>query len=370
MKKGKIVLGMSGGVDSSVAALLLQKDGYDVEGVFMKNWDDKHAICSAEDDYADALSVSKKLNIPLHKIDYTKSYKNKVFKQFLDDHLEGLTPNPDVLCNKEIKFEVFQKYAKKLNANKIATGHYAKKTIINSINYLEKATDQSKDQSYFLYQLGQKELKNAIFPLGEIQKKEVRKIAKQNGLINHNKKDSTGICFIGERKYNDFVGQYIDTKKGEIISIDGDVLGTHNGHIYFTIGQRKGLGIGARLSAADKPWYVVKKDIKKNIVFVAQGKNHPALFSKKIIVNNINWISQKPTHFPKQLYAKVRYRDNDKACSVFCLNQNSYLVKFKAKQKAITPGQSIVFYNKNNICVGGGIISKRDIPFLNKTLDE
>ena len=221
-----------------------------------------------------------------------------------------------------------------------------------------------------MYQLGQKELKNAIFPLGEIQKKEVRKIAKQNGLINHNKKDSTGICFIGERKYNDFVGQYIDTKKGEIISIDGDVLGTHNGHIYFTIGQRKGLGIGARFSAADKPWYVVKKDIKKDIVFVAQGRNHPALFSKKIIVNNINWISQKPTHFPKQLYAKVRYRDNDKACSVFCLNQNSYLVKFKAKQKAITPGQSIVFYDKNNICVGGGIISKRDIPFLNKTLDE
>ena len=187
MKKGKIVLGMSGGVDSSVAAFLLKKDGYDVEGVFMKNWDDKHAICSAEDDYADALSVSKKLNIPLHKIDYTKSYKNKVFKQFLDDHLEGLTPNPDVLCNKEIKFEVFQKYAKKLNTKKIATGHYAKKKIINSINYLEKATDQSKDQSYFLYQLGQKELKHAIFPLGEIQKKEVRKIAKQNGLINHNK---------------------------------------------------------------------------------------------------------------------------------------------------------------------------------------
>ena len=352
MKKEKIILGMSGGVDSSVAALLLQRDGYDVEGVFMKNWDDKHAICSAEDDYADALSVSKKLNIPLHKIDYTKSYKNKVFKQFLDDHLGGFTPNPDVLCNKEIKFEVFQKYAKKLNAKKIATGHYAKKTIINSINYLEKATDQSKDQSYFLYQLGQKELKNTIFPLGEIQKKEVRKIAKEYGLINYNKKDSTGICFIGERKYNDFVGQYINAKKGKIVSIDGDVLGTHNGHIYFTIGQRKGLGIGARLSAEDKPWYVVKKDIKK------------------IIVNAVNWISQKPTHFPKQLYAKVRYRDNDKACSVFCLNQNSYLVKFQSKQKAITPGQSIVFYDKNNICVGGGIISKRDIPFLNKTLDE
>ena len=267
-----------GGVDSSVAALLLQRDGYDVEGVFMKNWDDKHAICSAEDDYADALSVSKKLNIPLHKIDYTKSYKNKVFKQFLDDHLGGFTPNPDVLCNKEIKFEVFQKYAKKLNAKKNwQQVIMLKKTIINSINYLEKATDQSKDQSYFLYQLGQKELKNTIFPLGEIQKKEVRKIAKEYGLINYNKKDSTGICFIGERKYNDFVGQYINAKKGKIVSIDGDVLGTHNGHIYFTIGQRKGLGIGAKLSAEDKPWYVVKKDIKKKYCICCTRRKSPSI---------------------------------------------------------------------------------------------
>ena len=260
-----VIVGMSGGVDSSVCAALLKEQGYNVIGMFMKNWEEDSEYCTAEQDYNDALLACDHLGLPLKTVNFTKEYRQKVFDHFLKEYSIGRTPNPDTLCNKEIKFKAFLDYALQLGVSKIATGHYAKKTIINSINYLKKATDKSKDQSYFLYQLGQKELKHAIFPLGEIQKKEVRKIAKQNGLINHNKKDSTGICFIGERKYNDFVGQYIDTKKGEIISIDGDILGTHNGHIYFTIGQRKGLGIGARLSAADKPWYVVKKDIKKNI---------------------------------------------------------------------------------------------------------
>ena len=205
---------------------------------------------------------------------------------------------------------------------------------------------------------------------GDILKKDVRKIAKENGLINHNKKDSTGICFIGERKYNDFVGQYLKTNKGDIISTDGEKLGKHNGHIYFTIGQRKGLGIGARFTSEDKPWYVVKKDIKKNIVFVAQGEDNPALFSKQVIAKNVNWISKMPKKYPIKLYAKVRYRDNDKICSVFYLKENSYLVKFESEQKAITPGQSIVFYDKSGICYGGGIISKRDIPFLEEKLDE
>tara|TARA_X000000368_G_scaffold392177_1_gene356745 strand:- start:3135 stop:4244 length:1110 start_codon:yes stop_codon:yes gene_type:complete len=364
MKKGKIVLGISGGVDSSVAALLLKKDGYDVHGVFMKNWDDKHAICSAEDDYADAVSVCNKLDIPLKKIDYTNEYKNKVFKQFLDDHTNGRTPNPDVLCNKEIKFEVFQKYAEKIGAKKIATGHYANQYKSGSEYYLKKATDSSKDQSYFLHQIGQSELKNTIFPLGKILKKDVRDIAKQYSLINYDKKDSTGICFIGERKYNDFVGEHLSSNEGEIHSIDGDILGKHNGHIYFTIGQRKGLGIGARFSAEDKPWYVAKKDIKSNIVFVAQGEDHPALFSKKIIVEHINWINKKPKILPKKYYAKVRYRDKDKECNIFSLDNNSYLIKFDSKQKAITTGQSIVLYDKKGTCVGGGIISKRDIPFL------
>ncbi len=306
MKKEKIVLGISGGVDSSVAALLLQKDGYDVHGVFMKNWDDKHAICSAEDDYADAVSVCKKLDISLKKIDYTDEYKDKVFKQFLDDHINGFTPNPDVLCNKEIKFEVFQNYAQEIGATKIATGHYADHYKSGSNCYLKKAKDKSKDQSYFLHQLGQSELENTIFPLGKILKKEVRNIAKKYSLVNHNKKDSTGICFIGERKYNDFVGEHLSSEKGEIQSLDGEILGKHNGHIYFTIGQRKGLGIGARFSAEDKPWYVAKKDIKNNIVFVVQGEDHPALFSKTIIAKNINWINKKPKILPKKYYAKVR----------------------------------------------------------------
>jgi len=359
---------MSGGVDSSVAALLLQKSGYDVYGVFMKNWDDRHAICSAEDDYADAISVCKKLNIPLKKIDYTNQYKDKVFKQFLDDHVHGLTPNPDILCNKEIKFEVFQNYAKEIGATKIATGHYADKYDDSSTSYLKKAIDLSKDQSYFLHQLGQSELKDTIFPLGKILKKDVRIIAKKYSLINHNKKDSTGICFIGERKYNDFVGQYLTVDKGNIKSLDGEILGTHSGHIYFTIGQRKGLGIGARLTSEDKPWYVVKKDIDNNIVFVAQGENHPALFSEQIIVDHINWINLKPKTFPKKYYAKVRYRDKDKLCTIFSLDNDTYLIKFKSKQKAITPGQSIVLYNEDGICAGGGIITRRDIPYLKENI--
>jgi tRNA-uridine 2-sulfurtransferase len=370
MKKEKIVLGISGGVDSSVAALLLKKDGYDVYGVFMKNWDDKHAICSAEDDYADALSVCKKLNIPLKKIDYTAEYKDKVFKQFLDDHIHGLTPNPDVLCNKEIKFEVFQNYAKTIGATKIATGHYAIKKSVEETNYLKKADDLSKDQSYFLHQLGQKELKHTLFPLGKMLKKDVRNIAKEYSLINFDKKDSTGICFIGERKYNDFVEQFLSVNKGEIQSLDGEILGNHNGHIYFTIGQRKGLGIGARKSSNDKPWYVAKKDIDKNIIIVVQGENHPALFSQEIIVNDINWINASPNSFPIECFAKVRYRDQDKLCSIFLLDNGSYLIKFNSKEKAITPGQSIVFYDKKNYCLGGGIIFKRDIPFLGEKINE
>ena len=369
MKKEKIVLGISGGVDSSVAAILLKKDGYDVHGVFMKNWDDKHAICSAEDDYADAVSVCKKLNISLKKIDYTHEYKNKVFKQFLDDHINGLTPNPDVLCNKEIKFEVFQNYAQEIGATKIATGHYVDYYKSGTNFYLKKAKDKSKDQSYFLHQLGQSELENTIFPLGKILKKEVRNTAKKYSLINHNKKDSTGICFIGERKYNDFVGEHLSSEKGEIQSLDGEILGKHDGHIYFTIGQRKGLGIGARFSAEDKPWYVAKKDIKNNIVFVVQGEDHPALFSKTIIAKNMNWINKKPKILPKKYYAKVRYRDKDKECNIFSLDNNSYLIKFKSKQKAITAGQSIVFYDKEETCIGGGVISKRDIPFLGQNIE-
>ena len=370
MKKEKIVLGMSGGVDSSVAAILLQNKGFEVYGVFMKNWEDKNAICSAEDDYADALSVCNQLKIPLKKINYTKKYKERVFSQFLDDHKNGLTPNPDVLCNKEIKFDVFQKHAKEIGATKIASGHYAKIISEDGKFFVCKASDSSKDQSYFLYQLKSSLLMNIEFPLGDLLKKDIRKIAEKNNLINSFKKDSTGICFIGDRKYNDFVGQFLHERKGIIMTIDGENIGEHNGHMYFTVGQRKGLGIGARKSAYDKPWYVVNKDIKKNIVYVAQGTNHPALFSDKLLADKMHWNLDIPQSFPLKCKAKVRYRDNDHSCQILSSNEDECYIKFDNEIKAITNGQSIVLYNEDDVCIGGGIIRKRNIPFLGEEINE
>ena len=370
MKKEKIVLGMSGGVDSSVAALILQKKGYDVHGIFMKNWDDKSAICNAEDDYADAVSVCTVLNIPLTKINYTKEYKDRVFSQFLKDHELGLTPNPDILCNKEIKFDVFQQYAKQIGATKIASGHYANISIKNNKFFISKAKDQSKDQSYFLYQLNGDILKKIKFPLGGLYKSEVREIAKTNKLVNAKKKDSTGICFIGDRKYNSFVEQFIDKKEGDIISTDGELMGKHNGHMFFTVGQRRGLGIGAKKSALDLPWYVVKKDIEKNIIYVCQGSSHPALFSDELIAKNIFFNKNIKDKLPLSCYAKVRYRDNDKPCHIVSLDNDQFYIKFDKKIKAITKGQSIVLYDKFGICIGGGIITKRNIPYLKKGIHE
>ena len=369
MKKEKIVLGMSGGVDSSVAALLLKEKGYDVHAIFMKNWDDKNAICNSEDDYADAIAVCKKLDISLKKINYTKEYKERVFSRFIQDHIEGFTPNPDVLCNKEIKFDVFKNYARKIGAKKIASGHYARVFEKNNSFFIKKAVDENKDQSYFLYQLDNKIIKNLELPLGEINKKNVRKIAEKNSLITFEKKDSTGICFIGERKYNDFVGKFLKSKKGKIITVDGQDIGVHDGHMYFTVGQRKGLGIGAKNSAFDKPWYVFKKNIEKNIVYVAQGSDHPALFSDELLADNMFWnIDNKKTSKIKYK-AKVRYRDVDHSCKILSSNQNECYVKFDNKIKAITCGQSIVLYDENDVCIGGGIIRKRNVPFLGEEIN-
>ena len=370
MKKEKIVLGMSGGVDSSVAAVLLQNKGFEVHGVFMKNWDDKNAICSAEDDYADASSVCNQLNIPLKKINYTKEYKERVFAQFLDDHKNGFTPNPDVLCNKEIKFDVFQQYAEKIGATKIASGHYAKIVSDDDKFFIEKASDRSKDQSYFLYQLKSSLLMNVEFPLGKLFKKDVRKIAEKNNLVNASKKDSTGICFIGDRKYNDFVGQFLKNKKGKIITVDGEIIGEHNGHMYFTVGQRKGLGIGARSSAYDKPWYVVNKDINKNVVYIAQGNDHPALFSNQLFADKMYWNLNISQLLPLKCKAKVRYRDIDHSCQILSSNDDECYIKFDHAIKAITTGQSIVLYTENDICIGGGIIRKRNIPYLGEEINE
>ena len=370
MKKEKIVLGISGGVDSSVAAILLQFQGYEVHGVFMKNWDDENAICNAEDDYADALSICKKLDIPLTKINYTKEYKERVFSQFLKDHKLGLTPNPDVLCNREIKFDVFRNYAKKIGAKKIASGHYAKVIKDKNKLFISKALDKSKDQSYFLYQLNNELLKNIVFPLGNTFKSEVRKIAKENKFINAQKKDSTGICFIGDRKYNEFISEYLESKKGDIISINGEKIGTHNGHVYFTVGQRKGLGIGARNSAFDKPWYVIDKNINKNIIYVAQGAEHPALYSDELLADNMFWSKNVKKKLPFECNAKVRYREKDYRCNILSSNEYKCYVKFDNKIKAITTGQSIVFYDEKGLCIGGGIIRKRNIPFLKVEINE
>ena len=370
MKKEKIVLGMSGGVDSSVAAFLLQKRGFEVHGVFMKNWDDENAICNAEDDYADALSVCNQLQVPLKKINYTKEYKERVFNQFLVDHQNGFTPNPDVLCNKEIKFDVLQKYADEIGANKIASGHYAKIVKADEKFFICKAVDSSKDQSYFLYQLTNQILESVEFPLGDILKKDIRKIAQENNLINASKKDSTGICFIGDRKYNNFVSQFLKSNVGKIITVDGEEIGTHNGYMYFTVGQRKGLGIGARQSAFDQPWYVVNKDIDNNIVYVAQGSDHPALFSDELIADNMYWNLDIQKNIPFKCNAKVRYRDIDHSCSILSSKDDQCYIKFDHKIKAITSGQSIVLYHENGVCIGGGIIRKRNIPFLNEEINE
>ena len=370
MKKEKIVLGMSGGVDSSVAAFLLQKRGFEVHGVFMKNWDDENAICNSEDDYADALSVCSQLHIPLKKINYTKEYKERVFSQFLVDHKNGFTPNPDVLCNKEIKFDVLQKYADEIGANKIASGHYAKIVKTDEKFFICKAVDSSKDQSYFLYQLTNQILESVEFPLGDILKKDIRKIAQENNLINASKKDSTGICFIGDRKYNNFVSQFLKSNIGQIMTVDGEEIGTHNGHMYFTVGQRKGLGIGARKSAFDQPWYVVNKDIDNNIVYVAQGSDHPALFSDELIADNMYWNLDIQKNIPFKCNAKVRYRDIDHPCSILSSKDGQCYIKFDNKIKAITTGQSIVLYHENGVCIGGGIIRKRNIPFLNEEINE
>ncbi len=367
MKKIKVVLGMSGGVDSSAAAILLQKNNYEVHGVFMQNWDDKDAICSAEDDFVDALSVANQLKIPLTKIDYIREYKDRVFAQFLKDHNKGYTPNPDILCNREIKFDVLKQHAEKIGAQFIATGHYAQKIENNDGLYqLAIPKDREKDQTYFLYQISQSDLKKVIFPLAQYNKNEVRKIAEQNGFINSRKKDSTGICFIGERKYNDFVGQFIHSPRGNILTTDGEIIGSHSGHIFFTIGQRKGLKIGARKGGNDKPWYVVDKNINDNEIIVAQGKDNKFLLSDAASVKSLNWINAEPKS-GAILNAKVRYREKSIICKLLS-KQNLLIVEFEEPCRAITPGQSIVFYSDEGFCLGGGIIDKRSVPSLNLSL--
>ncbi|MFV9509694.1 tRNA 2-thiouridine(34) synthase MnmA [Tepidibacillus sp. LV47] len=353
----RVIVGMSGGVDSSVAALLLKQQGYDVIGVFMKNWDDRDEFghCTAEDDYQDVIRVCNQIGIPYYSVNFEKEYKEKVFNYFLDEYKKGRTPNPDVMCNREIKFGEFLEKALELDADYIATGHYARVRNINGEFQLLKAIDQNKDQTYFLNVLNQYQLSKTMFPIGHLQKSEVRKIAQENGLATANKKDSTGICFIGERDFREFLSKFLPAQPGEIRTLDGEVKGTHQGLMYYTLGQRKGLGIGGE--GTGEPWFVVDKDVKNNILYVAQGANHPSLYSKGLVATDVNWISGKPPAKQFTCTAKFRYRQPDQKVTVIIKENHTCEVIFEEKQKAITPGQAVVFY-QDEVCLGGGIIDQ------------
>lgn len=341
---------MSGGVDSSVAALKLKEQGHELMGIFMKNWDDGGEFCSAAEDSEDARRVCEQLDIPFYTFNFESEYMDNVFKHFLDAFKKGYTPNPDILCNREIKFKTFLEKAMMLKADKIATGHYCR----TDGSQLLKGLDPNKDQSYFLCALGQYELSKALFPIGDMQKDEVRKIAKANNFHIHDKKDSTGICFIGERKFKDFLSQFLPAQPGEIQNLDGKVLGEHQGTMYFTIGQREGLGIGG----PGGPFYVVDKDVTKNIVYVGEGSEHPKLFSKTLTATEMNWISGEGPELPMKCTAKIRYRQQDQPATLLRREGENYIFEFDKPQRAVTPGQYIVPYD-GDVCLGGGVIISR-----------
>jgi tRNA-specific 2-thiouridylase len=363
--KQRVIVGMSGGVDSSVAALLLLEQGYQVEGLFMKNWeeDDNEDYCSAAVDLADAQSVSDQLGIKLHTANFSSEYWDRVFAYFLEEYRAGRTPNPDVMCNKEIKFKAFLDHALTLGADKIATGHYAR-IAVDAKKQLQmlKGIDTNKDQSYFLYTLGQYQLAHSLFPVGEIEKPRVREMAKEADFDTATKKDSTGICFIGERKFKDFLQRFLPAQPGKIVSSEGEVIGEHHGLMYYTLGQRQGLGIGGLKTASEAPWFVVNKDLSSNQLIAAQGHNHPLLLSKHLSASQLHWVAGEAPASQFQCHAKTRYRQPDQACLV-TIHTNSAgdqhcTVEFEQQQRAITAGQSVVFY-QDNLCLGGAIIESK-----------
>ena len=351
---------MSGGVDSSVSALLLQQQGYQVEGLFMKNWeeDDGTEYCTAMDDLADAQAVCDKLGIKLHKANFAAEYWDNVFEYFLNEYRNGRTPNPDILCNKEIKFKAFLDYAVTLGADYIAMGHYCRHIEKDGRHYLVKGVDNNKDQTYFLHAVGEEQIARTLFPVGELEKPEVRRIAEEHGLVTADKKDSTGICFIGERRFRDFLKQYLPAQPGKIETTEDEVIGKHSGLMYHTIGQRQGLGIGGLKNAGEQPWYVVEKDLERNVLIVGQGNQHPLLFSKALTASSIFWVAGEAPKMPVKLTAKVRYRQSDQECLLELDEQGRYRVTFGQPQRAVTPGQSVVFYD-GDICLGGGVIEAR-----------
>lgn len=352
-----IYVGMSGGVDSSVAALLLKQQGFAVHGLFMKNWegDDRDDYCAAEEDLSDAQKVCDALGIDLKGVNFSDQYWDRVFQYFLDEYSAGRTPNPDILCNREIKFKAFLDHAIGLGADYIATGHYARVECKDGRYRLLKGRDAGKDQSYFLYTLGQPQLSRSLFPVGELEKNEVRRIAEQHQLVTYDKKDSTGICFIGERNFREFLSRYLPAQPGEIQTPEGLVIGHHSGLMYYTLGQRQGLGIGGVPGASDDPWYVVSKDMERNVLIAAQGHNHPLLFSQSLQASQLSWVDGAGPVAPYHCRAKTRYRQSDQACTITRMEIGQCEVVFEEPQRAVTPGQSVVFYD-DEVCLGGGVI--------------
>ncbi|MGP1573868.1 tRNA 2-thiouridine(34) synthase MnmA [Aggregatibacter segnis] len=357
----KVICGMSGGVDSSVSAFILQQQGYQVEGLFMKNWeeDDDTDYCTAAADLADAQAVCDKLGIKLHKINFAAEYWDNVFEHFLSEYKAGRTPNPDILCNKEIKFKAFLEYAAEdLGANYIATGHYVRRRGTDDNAQLLRGLDANKDQSYFLYTLSSKQVGQSLFPVGDIEKPIVRAIAEDLGLVTAKKKDSTGICFIGERKFKDFLARYLPAQPGNIRTVEGDIIGRHDGLMYHTLGQRKGLGIGGVKGATEEAWYVVEKDLVNNELIVAQGHDHSALLSIGLVAQQLHWVDRQPIREPLRCTVKTRYRQTDVPCTIEPIDDESIKVIFDEPQIAVTPGQSAVFY-LDEVCLGGGIIEQQ-----------
>lgn len=359
--KKKVICGMSGGVDSSVSAFILQQQGYQVEGLFMKNWeeDDDTDYCTAAADLADAQAVCDKLGIKLHKINFAAEYWDNVFEHFLAEYKAGRTPNPDILCNKEIKFKAFLEYAAEdLGADFIATGHYVRRPPLDQQPKLLRGLDSNKDQSYFLYTLSEQQVAQSFFPVGDIEKPIVRAIAEDLGLATAKKKDSTGICFIGERKFKDFLARYLPAQAGDIKTVDGQVIGRHDGLMYHTLGQRKGLGIGGVKGASENAWYVVEKDLVNNVLIVAQGQDNSALLSSGLIASQLHWVDRQPIREKLRCTVKTRYRQADILCEIQPLDDETIRVIFDEPQIAVTPGQSAVFY-QGEVCLGGGIIEEQ-----------
>ena len=362
----KVILGLSGGVDSSVSLKILKDQGYDVEAMFMRNWDSAlnndylgnpnkdDDVCPQEKDYMDAVMVANQLDIKLHRIDFVKEYWDNVFTYFIEEYKKGRTPNPDIMCNKYIKFDAFMEEAKYLGADYIAMGHYARVRHEKDKSYLLRGVDSNKDQTYFLSQISQEQLRHSLFPVGDLTKAEVRKIAKDNDLYTAEKKDSTGICFIGERNFKEFLKNYLPANPGNIVTMDSKIVGKHEGLMYYTIGQRKGLGIGGNNEFSDSPWFVLGKRLDKNELIVGQGNDNIYLISNHCYANNINWISDKPIE-GKKYTAKFRYRQKDNDIKIEFINDDLIHVIYEQGVSSVTPGQAVVIYD-GDICLGGGII--------------